>query len=82
MGFEFHEEKMMPAQQRVKMVHEGQYVAEVDVDIIESEDAWAPYLSESDARKLDEVRLALRRGDIASAARLSRVFQLTPVRAA
>jgi hypothetical protein len=32
-----------------------------------------------DAQKLDAVRLALRRGEIAEAARHGRVFELTPI---
>ena len=40
---------------------------------------WAPYLSLEDALKLDDVRAALRRGDIEDAARLSRVYTLTPL---
>jgi hypothetical protein len=32
-----------------------------------------------DAKRLDEVKLALRRGDLKAASRLSRVFTLTPV---
>jgi hypothetical protein len=36
-------------------------------------------MSADDARKLDTVRLALRRGDIAEAAKYGRVFELTPV---
>jgi hypothetical protein len=47
-----------------KLVQEGGYVAEVEVHLIESEDSWAPYLSLEDAYKLDDVREALRRGDI------------------
>jgi hypothetical protein len=62
-----------------KFVHEGQYVAEVDVELIETDEGWSPYLSLEDAYKLDDVRAALRRGDVKSAARLSRVFSLTPV---
>lgn len=62
-----------------KMVHEGLYVAEVDVELIDSEEGWSPYLSLDDAYKLDDVRTALRRGDLAAAARLSRVYSLTPV---
>ncbi len=62
-----------------KLVHEGQYVAEVEVELIETDEGWSPYLSIEDAYKLDDVRAALRRGDIVSAARLSRVFSLTPV---
>ena len=61
------------------LVHEGQYVAEVDVELIDTGDGWSPYLSLEDAYKLDDVRGALRRGDVRSAARLARVFTLTPV---
>ena len=64
---------------RVKYVHEGRYVAEVDVELLEDETEGSPYLSVGDAYKLDDVRDALRRGDIAAAARLARVFALQPV---
>lgn len=64
-----------------KYVHEGKYAAEVPVDLIEDDTAWSPYLSADDARKLDTVRLALRRGDVAEAAKHGRVFELTPVSA-
>jgi len=60
-------------------IHEGKYAAEVAVDLVEDDTAWSPYLTPSDARKLDAVRLALRRGDIAEAAKHGRVFELTPV---
>ena len=63
----------------MKLVHEGHYVAEVEVDLIEEDTGWLPYLSLEDAQKLDEVRQALRRGDIRSAGRLARVYTLTPV---
>jgi hypothetical protein len=62
-----------------KLVHEGLYVAEVEIELIETDEGWSPYLSIEDAYKLDDVRAALRRGDIESATRLSRVFSLTPV---
>ena len=48
-------------------------------ELIEDDTAWSPYLSPGDAHKLDAVRLALRRGDIAEAAKHGRVFELTPV---
>ena len=60
-------------------IYEGQYVAEVDVDLILTDEGWSPYLSLEDAHKLDDVREALRRGDIEAAARFARVFKLTPV---
>lgn len=62
-----------------KLIHEGDYAAEVEIDLVESEEGWSPYLTLDDAEKLDEVREALRRRDIRSASRLARVFYLTPV---
>lgn len=64
-----------------KLVHEGRYVAEVEVELIETDEGWSPYLSLEDAYKLNDVRTALRRGDLKRAMRLSRVFGLTPVSA-
>ena len=64
-----------------EFIHEGKYAAEVPVDLIEDGTAWSPYLSPEDARKLDTVRLALRRGDVGEAAKYGRVFELTPVAA-
>ena len=62
-----------------KLVHEGQYVAEVDIEWIDTDEGWSPYLSLDDAQKIDNVRDALRRGDIKSAIRLAHVFTLKPV---
>ena len=62
-----------------KLIHEGPYVAEVDIEVLDSDTGWSPYLSLEYAYKLDEVRTALRRGDIKGASRLARVFTLTPV---
>jgi hypothetical protein len=69
----------MKKRNHTKLVHEGKYVAEVDVELVETDEGWSPYLSLEDAYKLDDVREALHRGDVKSAARLSRVFTLTPV---
>lgn len=62
-----------------KMVREGSYVAEVDVELTYGDEGWSPYLSLDDAYRLDDVREALRQGDVKSAARLARVYRLTPV---
>ncbi len=71
----------MTSRQKIKLVREGKYVAEVCVELRESNSGWSPYLSLEDAYKLDDVREALRRGDIKSASRFARVFSLTPVAA-
>ena len=69
----------MSTRQYTKLVHEGEYVAEVDVGLIETDSGWSPYLSLDDAFKLDDVREALRRGDVRAASRRARLFTLTPV---
>ncbi len=71
----------MSKRRHTKLVREGEYAAEVDVELIETDEGWTPYLSLDDAHKLDEVREALRRGDIRAASRLARVFSLTPLSA-
>src|SRR2546428_8802495 len=57
----------MNARRHTKFVREGSYAAEVDVELIEEENGWSPYLSLDDARKLDDVREALRRGGLQAA---------------
>ena len=69
----------MVRRRQTKFMHEGQYAAEVEVDLIETEEGWSPYLSLADAEKLDERRAALRRGDLQRAGRLARLFKLTPI---
>ncbi|MCB0070613.1 MAG: hypothetical protein KDE20_04105 [Caldilineaceae bacterium] len=64
-----------------KYIHEGHLVAEVDIDLEYTDDEWSPYLSVADALKLDEVRAALRAGDIRTAAQYAKIYQLTPVSA-
>jgi hypothetical protein len=66
---------------RTKLVHEGKYAAEVQVELIEDDTAWSPYLSPEDVQRLDAVRLALRRGNLAEAAKHGRVYELKPVAA-
>jgi len=66
---------------RTKFIHEGEYAAEVQVELTETDDEWSPYLSVEEAYKLDDVREALRRGDVAVAARHARIFALTPIAA-
>ena len=71
--------KEVTTKHRTKLVHEGNYVAEIDVELIEQNTGWSPYLSLDDAYKIDDVREALRRDDLQSATCLARVFELTPV---
>ena len=69
----------MKKRKHTKLVHEGKYVAEVDIELIDTPEGWSPYLTLEDAYKLDDVREALRKGDLDTASRLARLYKLTPV---
>ena len=62
-----------------KIIHEGDYIAEVDVELIDTNEGWSPYLSLEDAQELDDLRDYLRRGDLHSAAGLGRLYSLTAI---
>ena len=63
-----------------KLVHIGEYVAEVVVELIYTDDDdWSPYLSVADAMKLDDVREALEQKDFETATKLARVYKLSPL---
>jgi hypothetical protein len=64
-----------------KLIHEGQHTAEVDINLIDTDNGWSPYLSVEDTQKLDEVRKALRDGDLKRASQLAHIYQLLPVSA-
>jgi hypothetical protein len=64
---------------QIKLVHEGEYVAEVGIELIYTDEGWSPYLSLDDAQKLDDIREALRKGDLRQAAQHARVYTLTPI---
>lgn len=57
----------MNTRKRKKLVHEDKYAAEVEIEIIDSEAGWSPYISLDDALKLDRVREALKDGGVAVA---------------
>ena len=67
----------MTSRHGTKFVHEGQYAAVVEIDWMESEAGWSPYLSLDDVRKLDEVRDALRKGDLKRAGQLGKIYELS-----
>ena len=64
-----------------ELIHEGKYAAEVEIELEYTDETWSPTMSGADALKLETVMLALRRGDLAEAAKHGRVFELTPVAA-
>ena len=70
----------MTRRKKKKLVHEGQYVAEVEVELLMEDDDWSPYLSLDDAYRLDDVREALKNNDTDTASKYGTVYELRKVR--
>jgi len=64
---------------KAKYVREGRYVAEVEVDLHDSDVLGAPHLSLEDANRLDKVKEALRNEDVRTAAQYGRIYKLEPL---
>lgn len=75
----FNTKEMKATVTKTKLIHEGQYAAEVDVELIKDDSVWSPYLSPEDAFKLDNVRDELRKGNLKSASKNARIYELHPV---
>ena len=77
----FLEEEIEMSRKSTRLVHAGKYAAEAEIELVPDDGAWGPCLSREDALKLDRVRSALERGDVATASRKARVFELIPLSA-
>ncbi|MCB1192203.1 MAG: hypothetical protein H7A23_24210 [Leptospiraceae bacterium] len=64
---------------KLKLIHEGNYVIEVEINLFYESEGWSPYLSLDDALKLDNAREALQKGDLQTASKLGKVYKLVPV---
>jgi hypothetical protein len=63
----------MRKRKTTKLIHEGHYIAEVDIELLSDEEGWTPYIS------LDDVRKALKRGDIAYARSFAKIYTLKEI---
>jgi hypothetical protein len=62
-----------------KHIHEGKYLAQVEITHHYDGSGWEPTITVEDVRKLERVRAALRARDVAAAAREAKVFELVPL---
>jgi hypothetical protein len=69
----------MSGRHRKKYIYEGNYVAEIEIEVIEANEGWSPYISLEDAFKLDDIRSALRKGNVKAASKHAKIYTLTPV---
>ncbi len=79
MDTRFHKENQVTKRKEKRLVHVGEFAAEIEVELLESPEGWSPYLSLEEATKLDRVREALRRGDLKTAGRFGRIYRLVPL---
>jgi hypothetical protein len=61
---------------RTRLIKEGNYLAEVEVELLYDIDAWSPHISLEDVEKLDRVRLALRERNLEEAAKYSLIYDV------
>lgn len=59
-----------------ELIREGRYAAEVAVELEYNDESWSPTMSLDDAKKLERVTFALRRGDVDGAAKDAKIFEL------
>jgi len=78
----FFAEKEMTDRNHIKLVHEGEYAAAVEITLMDADQSWGPYFSLEEAERLAAVRKALREGDVETASTFGRVYRLVPVSAA
>jgi hypothetical protein len=79
MGKRLQNKKIMNNKTQTKIIHEGDYMAEIQIELTYTDHDWSPYLSLVEAQKLDRLRLALRDNDLKTASSLARVYHLTPI---
>ena len=71
--------KILNKRKQTKFLHEGNYVAQVEIELIDSNAGWSPSMSLETAYILDDIRLALRQGDIQTAAKYATVFEMKQI---
>ena len=60
----------------IKYIHEGFYVAEVEIDLVVSNSGWSPTMSLKDALKLDKIREYLRVGNLVTAVKYATIYEM------
>ena len=64
----------------IKHIHEGRFAAEVEVTLhYDDEIDRSPTIGPDDTEKLDRVARALKKGEVAAAAKEAKVFELLPL---
>lgn len=62
-----------------KIIKEGTFLAEIDIHLIDTDSDWSPCISIEDVVKIDEVRDALRKGELSIASKYAKIYSLQPL---
>lgn len=61
------------------LIRDGDLVAEVEIELSDDFGEWGSTMSADDAMKIDDIREAMKRRDYVAAAKLARIYRLTPI---
>lgn len=62
-----------------KLIRDEDLVAEVAVELGDADEPWGPTISLDDAKKIDEVREAMRQRDYEKVRAVGRLYRLVPI---
>jgi hypothetical protein len=79
MGQHFEGEKLMGTITRTKRIYVGDVMAELDVVMSDEPDAWGPHAAPSELDRIDEVRRALKSGNLEAASKSARLYSVKPL---
>jgi hypothetical protein len=69
----------MRTSRTTRLIREGEFIAEVEIELFYDDTGWSPYMMPEDAYRLDDIREALRKGDTTTAGQLARIYRLQPL---
>ena len=64
---------------KIKRIYVGDVMAEIQVSMIEEPEAWGPHISPCELDRIDQLRRTLKAGDLKSAAKLAKLYSITPL---
>ena len=79
MGQGIEGEEMMSTFTKIKRIYVGDVMAEIDVVMTEEPSAWGPHIDPSELDRIDELRRALKSGDLKAASKEARLYSVKPL---
>jgi hypothetical protein len=64
---------------KTKRIYVGDVMAEIDVVMSDEPDAWGPHIDPSELDRIDQLRRALKAGDLKAASEEARLYSIKPL---